>query len=185
MKSLIIGTIVGAAALATPATAQQLYLQGEVGLDLYPGNETSGVGFDINPGATLGGRFGADFDVIRAELDLSISGSTVDVSIDAGSEDADYYHFAVQAGVYRDFADYFYAGGGAGIVYQELSAEILGVEVSTDTTDFIAHAELGLNFDINDAVAIVPHYRFTWLPGFELDDEVFQHSLRVGARFRL
>lgn len=181
----IFASLILAFSLATPAAAQQLYLQAEAGLDIYNGNSIAGVGFDINPGGTLGARFGADFDVVRTEIEISGSAATVDFAGDVGSEDADYLQYALQVGVYRDFAQYFYGGGGVGIVYQELSAEILGTEVSSDTTDFIAHGELGLNFDINDAVAIVPHYRLTWLPGFELDDEVFQHSLRVGVRFGL
>lgn len=184
MKSMISGLIL-ALAIATPATAQDFYLQGDIGVDLYPDNSIDDIGFEIGPGATLGGRFGADLQIVRVELDVSLSAAVIDLENDPGSDDLDYYHVAVQGGIYRDFAQYFYAGGGAGFVYQEVSTEILGQDVEDDETNFVAHGELGLNFDINDAVAIVPHYRVTWLPGFDTDDEVFQHSLRLGVRFGL
>lgn len=184
---VILASAFFALVITTPAAAQDFYLQGEIGGDYYPSNSIDDEDFDVSPGATIGGRIGADFQVARVEVGAAFSAAVVDFESDPGSNDADYYQFALQAGAYKDFGTFFYAGGGAGFVYQEISAEIAGtgVEVEDSETNFVAHGELGLNLHINDEVAIVPHYRLTWLPGFNTDDEVFQHSLRLGVRFGL
>lgn len=180
----ILASAFAALAIAAPAAAEQFYLQAEIAGDYYPENSINGDGFDIGPGASLGGRIGTDLQVLRVELEINASAAVVDLQSDPGSDDFDYYSFAVVGGAYRDIS-LFYFGGGAGLVYQELSTEILGQEISESETNFVGHVEAGLNLYINDAVAFVPHYRATWLPGFELDDEVFVHSLRLGVRFGL
>lgn len=180
----IFATAICALAITAPAAAQDIYLQADVAGDYYPSNSINDDGFDIGPGASLGGRIGTDLEILRAEIEINASAAVVDLQSDPGSDDFDYYSFAVVGGVYRDI-ELFYVGGGLGFVYQELSTEILGQELSESETNFVGHVEAGLNLYINDAVAFVPHYRSTWLPGFELDDEVFVHSLRLGVRFGL
>ena len=83
MKSFLISTIL-ATAITAPAAAQDFYLQGEIGVDLYPDNSIDGIGFDVGPGGTLGGRFGADIQIVRVELGVSVSGAVIDLENDPG-----------------------------------------------------------------------------------------------------
>lgn len=167
---------------AAPAAADGLYVQGDLGIDYYPPNDLDGSGFDIEPGLSLGGRIGTDFSFFRGELEGGLAISTIDLAADAGDDDADYYQVSIAAGVYKDVGPVYF-GAGAGFVYQEIESQILGVTVSNDETNFIAHAEAGITIGITDSIAIVPHYRATWLPGFNLDEEVIVHSARLGIRF--
>lgn len=170
------------AAIATPAAAEDIYLQVDVGGDYYPDNERNDQGFDIGPGGALGVRIGKPFGIVRGELEGGFAAANIDLENDPGDDDFSYYQFSLSAGAYVDLGP-FYLGGGGGLVYQEIETEVLGIEISDSDTNFVAHGEAGVAFSVNDTVELVPHYRATWLPGFKLDDEVIVHSLRLGVRF--
>lgn len=182
--------IVATACLALSAPAfgqsqsQETYLQIDAGIDYYPPNDLNGQGFDIDPGFALGGRIGTHLLGFRGELELGLAASTVDLEIDAGGNDLDYYQLSFTAGAYKDIGP-VYLGAGAGLVYQEIEAEVLGVTISNGETNFIVHGEVGVTIGLSETFDLVPHYRATWLPGFELDDEVIVHSGRLGLRWRL
>jgi len=170
---------------ATTAHARQtgvIYVQADVGGDYYGANELDGQGFDIDTGLWLGARIGKMFSFFRGEVEGGLAVSTIDLEADAGDEDANYYQLSILAGAYKDIGP-VYIGGGAGLVYQEIETEILGANISNGETNFSVHGEACISFNVTENVQLVPHYRATWLPGFNLDDEVIVHSARLGVRF--
>ena len=174
--------------LSAPAFGQsqlsESYIQIDAGIDYYPPNDLNDQGFDIDTGFSLGGRIGTHLLGLRGELEAGFAASTVDLEIDAGNDDLDYYQLSFAAAAYKDIGP-VYLGAGAGLVYQELEAEVLGATISNGETNLIAHGEVGITIGLTETFDLVPHYRATWLPGFELDDEVIVHSGRLGLRWKL
>ena len=181
--ALLVLTGISHASLAQ-STDGDTYIQIDGGVDYYPPNDLDGQGFDIDTGLALGGRIGTNLLGLRGELELGFALSTIDLENDPGSDDADYYQASIAAGAYKDIGP-VYLGAGAGLVYQEIETQVLGVTISNDETNFIAHTEAGFTIGLTESFDLVPHYRATWLPGFDLDDEVIVHSGRIGLRWRL
>jgi len=180
-RAMMQAIVIAILANAGPASADEFYFQLDLSVDHYGDNELDGDDFDIDTGGGLSARIGKAFEHFRGEVEIGFNASTIDVGFDAGDDDLDYYQGSLVLAAYKDIGP-AYIGAGAGLVYQRIETEVLGVDISDDETNAIIHGEAGFSFPITGSVSIVPHYRATWLPGFDLDDEVVVHSARVGLR---
>ena len=123
----------------------------------------------------------------RIELDLAYSNNEFDEfddnNLSGTGLDADLSVLTFGVGMYGDLfrtgAMASYLGVGVGGAYKEQDTDFGEDE---EATDFAAHIEGGISFDLAPNITIVPHYRFSWLDSIE-DDELYAHWVRLGLRF--
>lgn len=179
-----------AAALALSigtAEAQQLYLQGDLGIDILNDNTVNtDVELQDGFGGDVGVRAGLDFGTIRTEIEAGLGIAPYE---NLFGDSIDYSRGYVAAGVYAGLQS-FYVGGGVGIGTDLIEGSLTQIladdlEIEESATGITYHGEVGYETHITPRVKIVPHYRLTALPDTALDDTVYVHSFRVGFRLGL
>lgn len=191
MKQLMVAAAI-IAAHSLPAAAQsqpgKIYLQLDGGASFLGEADLNGGDADYEAGYSLGGRLGSYFAPnARIELDVAYSNNEFDqfddIDLSSAALDADLSVITFGVGMYGDLfrsgAIAPYLGVGAGGAYKEQDTNFGEDEKATN---FTAHVEGGISFDLTPNIAVVPHYRFLWLDNAG-DDELYAHWVRLGLRF--
>lgn len=192
MKQLMAAVAI-IAVYSLPAAAQsqsgKIYLQVDGGASFLGETDLNGDDADYETGYSLGGRLGSYFAPnARIELDVAYSNNEFDqfddIDLSSAGLDADLSVITFGVGMYGDLFRMGsiapYLGVGVGGAYKEQDTDFGEDE---EATDFTAHVEGGISLDLTPNIAVVPHYRFSWLDNTG-DDELYAHWVRLGLRFR-
>jgi len=180
MIKLAMVTTVGIVAIVSPASAQEgPYAAGAVGYT-FPETIDSSIGLEagIKGGFSVLGAVGYEFTNVRAELEGSYRGSSVDEARAGGVSlpgDGDVSALSAMANVYFDPDLQLgrlqpYIGAGAGISrFKAEDVQAVGITgigpISASETGFAYQFMAGAGWQVSDQVTLTAGYRYFATPG--------------------